>query len=431
MHLDDRLPDLCRARRRRHRCADPRGRPARRARHPTCHGRGATRPIARRSRDERGDGTGQDGGQEAARDRRRHRATAYRPARCRGGRGRRARVFKPAACAPRLDGRAPHHPARRCGLRPLDRRRGAAGQRRIRLRQPDRADAHGALPRGGRRRCAVEPARLCRLCCHARILHQRRRRAGRYPRPIGPPALPRGAWRRRDDPRGILPRRLSDPGRRGTRRRVRRCLCAAPRKRLADPVPVARRRDDDGPDPRRPCPTRNPSRRLHQRGGDRRRRRGGPGAGQPRRQGADLRRCSRTAQGGGTRRLGAGRADVVPREPVRRRPGSPGQEIRRRMDVFRHRHRQPRLEGRSCRRADRHLGSRPWRNGQAHGGCRHGTDRRPGASRRQARPDGPAVSCRRARQDEQAVGIVRDPCRCRARSGQGRRPLHHADQEGR
>ena len=93
------------------------------------------------------------------------------------------------------------------------------GQRRICLRQSDRADACRPRARRGVRRRAREPARLRRPRSDARILHQRRRRAGRRARPLGLSALPRGA--RRDDrrhPRGALSRRLSQAGRRGAGR---------------------------------------------------------------------------------------------------------------------------------------------------------------------------------------------------------------------
>src|ERR1044072_1429309 len=68
-------------------------------------------------------------------------------------------------------------------LRPRRRRR-PSGQCRIRLGQSDRPDACRALPRRGVRRCARQPARLRRAQSHARILHQRRRRAGRCARAL-------------------------------------------------------------------------------------------------------------------------------------------------------------------------------------------------------------------------------------------------------
>ena len=114
-----------------------------------------------------------------------------------------------------LGGCSLRHPAGRRGLRAERDRRRREGQCRICLGQSDRADACRPLPRRGVRRRAGQPARLCRLRRHARILHQRRRRAGRRARPLGVPALPRGARRgHRRDPEGALSRRLSDAGRR-------------------------------------------------------------------------------------------------------------------------------------------------------------------------------------------------------------------------
>ncbi len=87
-----------------------------------------------------------------------------------------------------------------------------AGQCRIRLGQPDRADACRPRPRRGRRRRARRAARQGRLRRASRILHQRRRRAGRHPRAFALSALPRGAGRgNRRHPRRPLSRRL--PGR--------------------------------------------------------------------------------------------------------------------------------------------------------------------------------------------------------------------------
>ena len=86
-------------------------------------------------------------------------------------------------------------------------RQGRKGQCRICLGQSDRADACRPLPRRGVRRCAVQPAAVRGLRRHARILHQRRRRAGRRARALGVPALPRGARRghRRRFRKGSIP----------------------------------------------------------------------------------------------------------------------------------------------------------------------------------------------------------------------------------
>ena len=125
-------------------------------------------------------------------------------------------------------------------------RQGRKGQCRICLGQSDRADACRPLPRRGVRRCAVQPAAIRGLRRHARILHQRRRRAGRRARALGVPALPRGARRehRRDSGRA-LSRRLSRAGRAGARGRVWRQAEGDAGKRLAaDRAPQGHRHDD-------------------------------------------------------------------------------------------------------------------------------------------------------------------------------------------
>ncbi len=65
------------------------------------------------------------------------------------------------------------------------------------------------------------------------------------------------------------------------------------------------------------------------------------------------------------RGLGAGRAAAVPLDQVRRRPGPADPQERRQLDLFRRRPRLSPAEGRERRRADRHLGRRPRRHGQA------------------------------------------------------------------
>ena len=62
---------------------------------------------------------------------------------------------------------------------------------------PTGPDACGPYARRGVRRRAGLAACLCRLRRDARVLHQRCRRAGRRPRAVGVPALPRGARRDR------------------------------------------------------------------------------------------------------------------------------------------------------------------------------------------------------------------------------------------
>ena len=86
-----------------------------------------------------------------------------------------------------------------------------------------------------------------RLQGDARVLHQRRRRAGRRARALGVPALPRGARRRhRRDPGRALSRRLSQAGRRGAGEGARPRAAAEARERLAAARAPARHRHDDG-----------------------------------------------------------------------------------------------------------------------------------------------------------------------------------------
>ena len=99
------------------------------------------------------------------------------------------------------------------------------GQRRVRLGQPDRARCTSAIAAA---RCSAMRWPICwlrRLRGHPRILRQRCRRPGRRARPLGLPALPRGAGRgHRRDPGGPLSRRLSEAGRRGAGRGARHAL---------------------------------------------------------------------------------------------------------------------------------------------------------------------------------------------------------------
>ena len=70
------------------------------------------------------------------------------------------------------------------------------------------------------------------------------------------------------------------------------------------------------------------------------------GAGGAARQGAGLRRRARAAEEPRrTGRVGAGRADPVPLDPVRRRPGPADEEVGRQLDLFRGRRRLPFPEG--------------------------------------------------------------------------------------
>ena len=158
-------------------------------------GRAAARGEPRRSRHQCGDGAGQGRRPQAARPGREDRSRARQAARGDQDRDRGAGLHQPDARSGGVAHGARRHRPRRRRLWPRHRRRGQAGERRIRLGQSDRPDARRPLPRRGVRRCARQSARGRRLCGDARVLHQRRRRAGRCPGALGVPALPRGARR--------------------------------------------------------------------------------------------------------------------------------------------------------------------------------------------------------------------------------------------
>ena len=205
----------------------------------------------------------------------------------------------------------------------------------------------------------------------ARILHQRRRRAGRRARPLGVPALPRGARRGdRRDPRGALSRRLSQGA--SARRSPPNSapICATSRRgRMAAGRARARHRRDDGDDPRRSRRARRRARGVLLRAlADRR-----AATASPRRS----RRCAPRAsiyegrlpppKGAPVGGLGGPRADAVPLDPVRRRRRPAADEVGRRLHLFRQRHRLSQGQDRPrLRQPRRRLGRRPRRLCQAH-----------------------------------------------------------------
>ncbi len=168
-------------------------------------------------------------------------------------------TLKPSAWSDALA----HRAARGRGLRPEPDGRGREGQCRIRLGQPDRADACRPLPGRGVRRCAVQPAGFRGLRRHARILHQRCRRPGRRARALGVPALSRGARRRhRRDSGRALSRRLSDAGRAGARRGIWRQAQGDVGSRLAAARAGQGHRHDDGHDQDRSRRAQHQARRV-------------------------------------------------------------------------------------------------------------------------------------------------------------------------
>ena len=148
-------------------------------------GRAAARPRPRRHGDQCRDGAGAAGADGAARDRRG------------AGRGARratgivaAEVAGPGFLNLRLEparwfGVVPAVLAAGTGFGRSTLGAGAQGQRRVRLGQPDGADARRAYARRGVRRRAGRPARLRRVGGDAGILYQRRRGAGRRAGAVG------------------------------------------------------------------------------------------------------------------------------------------------------------------------------------------------------------------------------------------------------
>ena len=173
----------------------------------------------------------------------------------RRGRGRRARASSTSGCKPAVFEAVLRDGARAGRRLRTRRRRAAAGRSTSNTSAPIRpgrcTSATRAAPCSATRSPTCWPSPGHEV--DARILHQRRRRAGRRARPLGLPALPRGARRGdRRDPRGALSRRLSE-GRSARRSRAEsaRALARQPEAEWLPLVRDARHRRDDGDDPRR------------------------------------------------------------------------------------------------------------------------------------------------------------------------------------
>src|SRR5438067_1325493 len=114
----------------------------------------------------------------------------------------------------------------------------------------DALETEGQLALGlDRAAVAVEPPRDAGhgdLATNAAMVLAKR--AGRCPRPLGPPSLSGGARPAgRRDPRRPLSRRLPEAGGRRPRRRVRRSLRRRARERVAGDLPPPHRRGDARP----------------------------------------------------------------------------------------------------------------------------------------------------------------------------------------
>jgi hypothetical protein len=162
--------------------------------------------------------------------------------RCPERRNRRAGLHQPAPDRRCLAGRTARHRRAGCGLWPL----GMGAGKTVNVEYVS-ANPTGPMHMGHCRGAVVgdalaTPAGICRAQGDPRILRQRCRRAGRCARPLGAPALPRGAGRGcRRNPGRALSRRLSRAGRAGAGRRIGDRFVGA-RKRMAAPVPHRRLR---------------------------------------------------------------------------------------------------------------------------------------------------------------------------------------------
>ena len=288
-------------------------------------------------------------------------------------------------------------------LRPLDRRRERAGQRRICLGQPDRAAAHGPLPRrGGRRQpgaaCSKRPAsgsprNIMSTMPARRSIRSRARCTSATAR--------RSARTSATSPRACIPGDYLKPVGHVARRRIwRRVMPTAPE---GEWLPVFREAAIKAMLDliRHDLALLGIHHDLFS-------------------SEAELQRTARS-----TRAMEVLRAKGLVYEgtlerpksldphdewepveltlfrssAVRRRPGPADEEVGRQLDLFRRRRRLSLAEGRERRPSGQHLGRRPCRDGQARPGGGEGADRRPRRPRRQAGPDGAAVPRRRAGED--------------------------------
>ena len=311
---------------------------------------------------------------------------------------------------PRRPRRGRARRARRLGPRPGG--RPAPRQRRVRLREPDRAPPHRQRPRRLRRRPPLPRPRGGRPRGHARVLLQRLRGPGAEPRrrrssrSAAATAIPedgyRGAYVHDLAPRD-LPADVGRPRRPpGTRRRRRGARDAAwivgewasERVRAGIEASLAT--------PRRPL------RRLEERGLALPRGLGRAGGRAPARLGPPLR---------------AGRRALVPLDRLRRRQGPGRPQVERRLHLLRLRHRLRRREVQPRLRPPRlHLGRRPPRDGGPAAERRGGDGLRPRGGPDDPHGLGPLRPRRRRGLDVEAGRRVHHPRRAaRRRSGSTRR----------
>ena len=151
-----------------------------------------------------------------------------------------------------------------------------------------------------------------------------------------------------DIPEGMYPGDYLKPVGDAARGRIWRPI--TPRRRKSEWLPLFRERGDRGdarPDPLRPRPARHPPRHVRVRGrAAAHRARSTEAMEVLRDKGLVYEGDARAAQEPrSARRMGAGRADPVPLDPVRRRPGPADEEVGRQLDLFRRRRRLSLAEG--------------------------------------------------------------------------------------
>ncbi len=320
----------------------------------------------------------------SARDRGAPRRGHCRHPRARQGGDRRRRIHQSLSQA-RLQaaGREPHTGDRR-SLRPGYARPGAQGPGRIRIGQSDRAAARGPRPPGrARRRHRGAPGSAGALG-HARVLLQRRRRADRQARALGPGARAGHQAGRGRLAGGGVPRRLH----RGHRARI-----PSPATAHAEDLEAIRRFAVAEP-PRRAgrgsSGVRREIRRLLPGVEPLRRGQGGRRGQRPRRERQDLRE---------------GRRVVAAHHRLRRRQGSRRAQVRRHLHLLRAGRRLPRHQvAARLSQGDRRAGNRSPQHGdpRARGaaGARH--RHTGGLSRLRAAQPGEGDARRRGSQDLQA-----------------------------
>ena len=307
------------------------------------HGRAAARCGAWRPCDQCGDGSGQARRHQSARAGRSHQAQARSPSAGHGGRYRGPGIHQPRLERRRLARRASDDPRRGRRLWPVDDRQATSGSmsNMSRPTRPARCtwaiaaarSSATAWPGCSRRRASGSPRNI--------MSTMRARRSIRSPARSTCVTAKRWARTSATFPEGMYPGDYLKPVGVQLAADIGDHFRDCAGGRMAVAVPRGRDQGDARPHPARPRPARNPPRYflVRSRAAGVRARSTAPWTSCCA-QGLGLRRRARAAQKPrSARRVGAGRADPVPVEPVRRRPGSADEEVGRQLDLFRRRRR--------------------------------------------------------------------------------------------